>query len=81
MPSERKFHRTVYQIEVLSEEPMPDISLNDLAYEIIDGHCSGVFSEVSSDVVNATQIVALLKNQGSDPEFFMLDKNGEDVEY
>ena len=44
---EKKLFRQVFEIEVLSEEePMPsDSSLIDIAYEITEGHRSGVVKE------------------------------------
>jgi hypothetical protein len=40
--SKRKFYKTVFKVEVLSEEPLSDISISDVVYQITLGDCSGV---------------------------------------
>ena len=79
--SKRKFYRTVFTVEVLSEEPIrPDIDLVDLAYEITDGHASGRMDITEGKVLTGPQAAVALKAQGSDPEFFQLNDKGEDIE-
>lgn len=77
----RKFYRSVIQIEVLSEEPLPDpMSLADIQYEITEGHCSGQLTRVvDNEVKTGPEMAQLLLNQASGPEFFMLDKDGNDI--
>lgn len=77
---ERTFHRQVYVVEVLSEEELPDMSLEDLAYEINEGHCSGQFLESFHQEVGGPCMAKLLQGQGSDPEFFQLTPEGDDTE-
>ena len=44
--TKRKFYRTVYQVEVLSEDPTPDtMSLDELHYQITDGSWSGMLTQ------------------------------------
>jgi hypothetical protein len=75
------FYRTVFRIEVLSEGPLPeDISLEDVAYEIMDGDYSGNIKRVSEDEVDGPTMARLLREQGSDPEFFRLTDDGQEVE-
>lgn len=76
----RKFHRYLYELEVLSEEELPDMDLAELAYEITDGQCSGVWHETKHEVVDGPAMAGLLQEQGSDPEFFMLTPAGDDLE-
>ena len=39
MSNNKKYYRTVYRIEVLSDEPMPDmIDLDTIHYEVTEGH-------------------------------------------
>lgn len=68
-----KYYRTVIQIEILSDEPYNvQKSLTDIAYDIDEGDCSGMATEV---VVNeektADEMAALLEAQGSDPAFLV----------
>jgi len=73
--SKRKFYRTVFQYEVLSEEPLPDcMTLEQISYETMEGHCSGMFLETTKQEVTARSMVTLLLAQGSDPEFFGLQE-------
>ena len=74
----RKFYKTVITIEVLSEEVYAFDSLEQTAYDIQDGGCSGKIEVVKSEELNGEQVVKALDNQGSASEFFMLDADGND---
>jgi hypothetical protein len=76
----RKFYRTVVQVEVLSEEPYNFESLQQTAYDIEEGDCSGTCDVIKTQVLNGKQVVAALDKQGSDSEFFRLNEDGNDVE-
>lgn len=80
--SKRKFYRTVIKVEILSEEPYPESAdMHQVANDIDDGDCSGqAITIVENQVVSGKRMVKLLENQGSDPEFFQLDENGNDLE-
>jgi len=81
MLSKRKFYKTVVEFEVLSEEPLPDnVDLETLDYETSAGSWSGRFLETKQKVLNGKQAAKALQVQGSDPEFFRLTENGEDLE-
>lgn len=80
MPSSRKFYRTVIEVEVLTEERMRLGSLGDIHYEITDGGASGKYGVTCEEVVDGPTAARLLKEQGSDPGFFQLDDDGNDVE-
>lgn len=57
----RKFFKTVYQIEVLSEEPLPDkMSLAQVEYEITDGHYSGSISITETKLLTAKEAAEAL---------------------
>ena len=78
--TERKFHRTVIHVEVLSEDPyMFSGNLVDVANDIITGDCSGVARTIHTEKCNGARMAQLLLAQGSDPEFFMLDDSGNDT--
>lgn len=78
--TDRKFHKTIITIEVLSEEPYDQTDLNEVAYDITEGHHSGVVKITSKEEMTGKQAADELKKQGSDTEFFMLDENGNDIE-
>ena len=72
MSSNKKYYRTVFKIEVLSDEPMPDIiDLDTIHYEVTEGHCSGMFLDSEVEECNKERIVELLKKQGTDPTFLV----------
>jgi len=81
MPSKRKFYRTVYTFEMLTEEPPESMSLESIAYETTEGHASGMFLETDTREVTGRDMAELLQSQGSDPEFFQLTEDGEDTEW
>jgi hypothetical protein len=68
----RKFYRTIIEVEVLSEDPYQPNSLEDVAYDIVYGDCSGAWRVVKQKELNEQDTVEALINQGSDPSFFMI---------
>jgi hypothetical protein len=82
MPSKRKFYRTVYTVEVLSEDPLEaDLSLEDITYEITTGNCSGKRGcTIFNEEVDGPTMAKLLRKQDSDPNFFLLNDDGYDVD-
>jgi hypothetical protein len=77
--TKRIFYKTVYQVTVLSEEPVEFAGLADIASAITEGDCSGEYTTISSEVLNGEQVAKALKAQRSDPGFFMLDDTGKDL--
>lgn len=70
----------MFQIEVLSEEPYEGDDLETLAYDITEGHCSGDVSEiVRNEEKTGPEMAKLLIAQRSEPGFFQLTENGEDI--
>jgi hypothetical protein len=81
MPSKRTFYKTIIQVEVLSEEPIPDpLDLGQLYDETYDGEWSGRIVNMVSEELDGLQAAKALWNQGSDSEFFRLSEDGEDLE-
>lgn len=78
--SNRKFYRTVISVEVLSEEPYSPESLESIAHDIIEGDCSGRWNVVSSKEVDGAEMAQLLYEQASEPAFFQLDDDGNDLD-
>ena len=80
MELERKFYRTVVEVEILSEDTYDFEDLDILAYDVEDGDCSGQCAITAVERVSPQQMAELLTKQGSDPEFFGLDANGNEVD-
>jgi len=76
--TERKFHRTILQVDVLSEQPYTTESLAQVHYDIVDGNCSGKFEVVKTEELDGKQAARALRAQESDPSFFRLTEEGED---
>jgi len=78
----RTFYRTLVQVEVLSEDPIPDdCTLKDLLEEIDIGDCSGRTEWLkSNEAVTGKRMAKLLQAQGSDPGFFRLTDKGADMD-
>ena len=78
-----KIYRTVFSFEVLSEEPINcSLSLSDLYEMTMEGNCSGRFIDnpIHNEELMGMAAVEAIRNQGSDPEFFMMDDEGNDAE-
>jgi hypothetical protein len=80
MTSKRIFHRTEITIEVLSEEYYDPESLGDVEHDIGLGDCSGDWHVTKRDEVDGATMAKLLQEQASDPEFFQLDDEGNDLD-
>lgn len=79
--SERKFYKTIIQVEVLSEDPLENTDdLAHIHYLITGGDCSGVIKTVSINELDGSAAAKALLEQGSDTEFFQLTADGEDVD-
>lgn len=80
MPSSRKFYKTTYTVTVISESPIPG---NMELSEVLDEGMGGDYSvAVSEDIHEIDGLTAAkeLAAQHSDPEFFGLDAEGEDLD-
>ena len=79
--TERKFYKTTITFEVLSEEPIPSwMELQNIVYETEEGDYSGATVGNVQVELDGKQAVKELAAQGSDPEFFRLDEEGNDLE-
>lgn len=78
---EKKIYRTLVTIEVLSEEPIEEsMSLDDIEYECNSGSFSGVhdWKVRNEELVGQAAVDAVLA-QGTSPDFFGMDENGNDI--
>lgn len=78
--TKRTFYKTTITVEVLSEEPIPaGVSLEQIAYEAVNGDYSMNTIGTDEVVLNGKQAADALLEQGSDPMFFGIDDDGNDV--
>lgn len=78
--SKRKFYKTTFVVEVLSEEPLADMDLDEINYFITHGHGSGEMKRKPHKILDGRQAARALIKQASDPGFFRLTEKGEDEE-
>ena len=78
--TDRTFHRTIIQVEVLSESPLGPVDLETLHHMITEGDCSGKLSTVQEEKLSEKQAASALLNQASAPSFFNLTEDGDDID-
>lgn len=79
--TDRKFYKTVFKLEVLSEEPIPPgMEWEHVINEAKEGdYCMRELGEKET-VLNGKQAARALLLHGSIPDFFRLTKDGNDLE-
>jgi hypothetical protein len=75
----RNFQKTRVLVEVLHEGPLAFQSLADLHDLITDGDASGNYTVKSVDL-NPKKMADEAIKQGSDPEFFGIDADGNNTQ-
>jgi hypothetical protein len=60
----RKFHRTVIQVEVLSESPIGPVELDTVRHMITEGDCSGHVKTVLKEELNRKQAAKGIAQSG-----------------
>ena len=65
-----RFYKTVYHYEVLSNEPLGDLSLGLLYQRCYDGDCSGLMVRIDQSEITEADMIVHCERQASDPEFF-----------
>ena len=73
-------HRAIIQVEVLSESPLGPVDLETLHHMITEGDCSGKLTTVLEEELDGRQAAEALLNQASDPSFFNLTEDGDDLD-
>ena len=76
----RKFYRQSFTVTVLSDEPLPStMGLSQVQHAITDGECSGQVERGPVEILSGKQMAKALEDQGSDPVFFGLERDGTDL--
>jgi len=78
----KKLYKSVLRVEILSEEPYPEsVNLNNVKYNITEGHHSGIFNwETHNKVLVGVKATEEVRKHGTDLEFFQMDKDGNDID-
>lgn len=75
----RKFYKAKIEIEVVAEEPIDFNDLRDLDYQMTMGDWCGSYRIKYHKKITPKQAAKETERFGSDPDFFQLDKNGNDL--
>lgn len=78
----KTLYRSVFTLEVISPDPIPDNwFLGDIVSETVDGEYTGNINTTAlNEVIKGKDAVDAVKNQGTDPEFFFMDDDGNEIE-
>ncbi|MDP2692710.1 MAG: hypothetical protein Q8O88_03680 [bacterium] len=79
-PKQKKLYKTTVTVEILSEEKLSFNDLQDLHEQITDGSNSGVCKQGKTIILKGKDAVKATIAQGSDPEFFFMDNDGNVLE-
>ena len=81
--TKKTIYKTIIQVEVLSEEPIHEsMSLDQIEEECNTGSFSGIHTIiVSNKPIKGIAAVKEMRKQGSSPEFFQMDENGNDIDF
>ncbi len=78
--TDRKFYKTIVQLEVLSERPIGDMDVEQIAFEATEGDFSMRRLPDQETVLNGKETADALGEQGSNSMFFQLTDDGDDLE-
>ncbi len=83
MSNTKKYYRTVVEVVVLSDTPYEELFPHDnlafIAREISDGDCVGAVTVTKQETTDGATMAKALYAAGSEPSFFMLDNDGNEV--
>ena len=76
-----KFYKTTYHVEMLTDRPLREaLDLDAINYMITEGEASGVVTDMGTVTLTGRQAAKALIDQGSDPSFFNLDEDGNELD-
>jgi hypothetical protein len=77
----KTLYKTVVRLEFLSEEPIGDMSMEDMIYNASEGDLSLLTEVMVLDKpIIGKMAVKELENHGTDLEFFNIDSRGYDTQ-
>lgn len=81
--TKKKIYRSIITVEVLSDRPVDDTFLSNLSavdHDITFGDCSGMVKIQSmNDPLTGQEAVQAVLLQGSSPDFFQMDMEGNEA--
>jgi hypothetical protein len=81
--TKKTIYKSVIIVEVLSDEPIcGDMLLHEIAEECETGDFSGKhYYKVCNQPIKGIKAAKAIIEQGSSPEFFQMDENGNEIEW
>jgi hypothetical protein len=77
----RKFYKTTFKFTILTEdEPVGDVSPTQADYLCTEGPGVGEFEKEKEEELTPKQAADALTQMRSEPGFFQLDENGEEID-
>mgnify|MGYP006288286057 CR=1 FL=1 len=78
----KKLYKSTLKIEILSDEKIPEnASLHKILHETDEGMWSGVKDwEIRNSEIKGIDAVEACEKQGTEPEFFQMDKLGNEID-
>ena len=77
--AKKKIYKTVLTVVILSETPYRQTNLKEVGYDITEGDCTGgVVEEIHTELIGE-EAAKEMYNVGSQPDFFMMDEEGNDT--
>ncbi len=77
----KKIYKSIIVLEVLSDNPIKNESLQDIVSETIIGGYSGNYDFTAlNEEVSGKEAIELCEKHGTDPEFFGMDNEGNELE-
>ena len=81
MAKKKTIYRTVIRMEVLSDEPIGEVDMQEILNQTENGDWSGRNITLEQDFpLTGKKAANAVFKQGSDPEFFQMDKSGNELE-
>jgi len=81
--AKKQIYKTIIQLEILSEECIPDgTGIETIVHEMFEGDYSGEsdWKETNTPIVGKEATKAIIA-QGSNPEFFNMDNDGNEIDF
>lgn len=66
-------YKTVVTIEVLSDQPLNNESLENISQQTMTGDWSKIMNQSESVELSKDEVITECEKQGSDPSFFLTD--------
>lgn len=78
--TDRKFYKRVVRVEILSEDPIGEVTLETIAEQVMTGDWDGWTEWEDLQEMNGKEAAEALISHQADPEFFGLTEDGREID-